>query len=106
MSVLIVLTSKDDPTDEEKVILTLQPRLPVPSSNFAELPAGMLDASGDFAGVASRELQEETGLTISASELVDMTALAYGDAWKGAYPSAGGSGKAHFTKGENKKNEP
>ncbi|ORX58676.1 hypothetical protein DM01DRAFT_1405322 [Hesseltinella vesiculosa] len=91
VSMLIVLVNKDDPADDDKIILTLQPRLAVPSFNFPELPAGMLDASGDFAGAASREIQEETGLTVQASELIDLTAKAYGDQWRGAYPSAGGS---------------
>lgn len=33
-----------------------------------------------------------TGIEIKEDELIDMTQLAYGDKWKGVYPSAGGSG--------------
>lgn len=33
------------------------------------------------------------GIEIKEDELIDMTQLAYGDKWKGVYPSAGGSGK-------------
>lgn len=58
---MMILLQSDDETQEDKIILTLQPRLPVPSYNFPELPAGMLDSSGDFAGAASKEIQEETG---------------------------------------------
>jgi ADP-sugar diphosphatase len=60
----------------------------------------MLDDSGTFAGKAAEEIQEETGLTIPQSELVDMTSLALqsldepedGETLqKAVYPSPGGS---------------
>lgn len=60
----------------------------------------MLDDSGAFAGKAAEEIQEETGLTIPQSELVDMTSLALQSTsepsdgqtlQKAVYPSAGGS---------------
>ncbi|ORZ23424.1 hypothetical protein BCR42DRAFT_458759 [Absidia repens] len=88
---MLILLQSDDPSHDDKIILTLQPRVPVPNYNFPELPAGMLDSSGDFAGTASKEIHEETGLTIHESELIDLTELAYGDQWRGVYPSAGGS---------------
>ncbi|EIE81380.1 hypothetical protein RO3G_06085 [Rhizopus delemar RA 99-880] len=84
----IVFMAKDQP---DKVILTLQPRIPVPHFAFPELPAGMLDGSGNFTGTAAKEIEEETGLVIKEEELVDMTELAYGDQWRGVYTSAGGS---------------
>ncbi|CAK0886736.1 unnamed protein product [Prorocentrum cordatum] len=49
-------------------------RLTVGSSDVPEIPAGMMDASGRFAGVAASELREECGLLISEEELVDLTA--------------------------------
>ncbi|KIW96863.1 uncharacterized protein Z519_02254 [Cladophialophora bantiana CBS 173.52] len=71
-------TSKALPVaeEEEYAILTVQPRIPAGSLNFVELPAGMIDDSGTFAGAAAKEIQEETGLEISSDELVDMTQLA------------------------------
>jgi ADP-sugar diphosphatase len=70
----------------------------------------MLDDSGDFVGVAAKELEEETGIKLSAADLTDMTALTYdsplpqhpddvgakvirdkSSPLKGMYPSAGGS---------------
>lgn len=60
----------------------------------------MLDDSGTFAGGAAKEIQEETGLSVQASELIDMTSLALqsiqdpegGESLqKAVYPSAGGS---------------
>ena len=87
------------PGESDKLILTLQPRIAVPHLTFPELPAGMLDGSGNFAGTAAKEIEEETGLTIQEDELIDMTQLAYGDTWRGIYPSAGGSGKYNSEKG-------
>lgn len=46
---------------KDKILLTLQPRIPVPHLSFPELPAGMLDGSGNFAGTAAKEIEEETG---------------------------------------------
>ena len=87
--------------------LTVQPRIPAGSLSFAEIPAGMLDDSGTFAGAAAKEIEEETGLLVKQDELVDMTALALDLAdeaqeskkephrgqvlQKAVYPSAGGS---------------
>lgn len=60
----------------------------------------MLDESGTFAGAAAKEIQEETGLLIPQSELIDMTSLALqciqeprdGEfLQKAVYPSPGGS---------------
>jgi ADP-sugar diphosphatase len=57
-------------------VLTKQARLPTGKYMFVEVPAGMLDGSGDFAGVAARELEEELGITINARELTDLTKMA------------------------------
>ncbi|KAI8579663.1 hypothetical protein K450DRAFT_240916 [Umbelopsis ramanniana AG] len=90
VSVLIILRSSDNPEKGDRVIFTLQPRVPVPCIKMPELPAGMLDGSGSFSGTAAKEIEEETGLIIEERELTDMTELAYGNAWRGVYPSAGG----------------
>lgn len=80
--------------------MTIQPRIPAGSLAFPEIPAGMLDDSGSFAGGAAKEIQEETGLSVPQNELIDMTSLALqsvkepedGEALqKAVYPSAGGS---------------
>lgn len=83
----------------KQAILTIQPRIPAGSLAFAEIPAGMLDDSGTFAGGAAKEIEEETGLSVQANELIDMTALALqsrpesGEETlkQAVYPSAGGS---------------
>ncbi|KAK3214199.1 hypothetical protein GRF29_28g2361656 [Pseudopithomyces chartarum] len=64
------------PPPELYTLLTLQPRLPTTSLSFPELPAGMLDSSGNLSGKAASELREELGLTVAASSLFDMTAAA------------------------------
>lgn len=46
----------------EYVVLTEQFRTPC-GKKILELPAGMMDASSNFAGVAMKELAEETGLS-------------------------------------------
>ncbi|OQD80186.1 hypothetical protein PENANT_c038G06904 [Penicillium antarcticum] len=103
VGMLLILQPNDLPKDSEKdkkAVLTIQPRIPVGSLSFPEIPAGMLDDSGTFAGAAAKEIQEETGLLVEQNELIDMTALAlqvgqepdYGERLQRAvYPSAGGS---------------
>jgi ADP-sugar diphosphatase len=46
---------------KEYVVLTSQVRVPC-GKRILEIPAGMLDASSNFAGVAMKEITEETGL--------------------------------------------
>lgn len=70
-------------------VLTVQPRVPTGSSAFVEIPAGMLDGSGNFAGVAAKELEEELGIKINAAELTDLSALAGHS--RGCFVSPGGS---------------
>ena len=59
----------------------------------------MLDDAGSFAGGAAKEIEEETGLTVSQDELLDLTALAFEqdpqstngeELNKAVYPSPGG----------------
>jgi ADP-sugar diphosphatase len=48
----------------------------------------MLDESGNFAGVAARELEEELGFIIDPKELVDLGAV-FDRPWPGMFPSPG-----------------
>src|SRR3989339_200819 len=50
---------------EEYTVLTRQPRFAMGDFDFPEIPAGMLDGSGDFIGIAAKELAEETGIKIN-----------------------------------------
>ncbi|KAJ3038917.1 hypothetical protein HDV00_012839 [Rhizophlyctis rosea] len=125
VAILVILTPSEastksegggptPPTDQkhtpedllDRVVLTLQPRIPIGALAFPELPAGMLDGERhQFAGAAARELEEECGIIIKSDELTDLTDLALGPTnpidvshGKGVggkpgcmYPSPGGS---------------
>jgi len=54
------------------VVCVEQPRMPDGRLKL-ELPAGMMDGEGNFAGTAAKEMAEETGLTMHESELQDIT---------------------------------
>ncbi|EAL71818.1 hypothetical protein DDB_G0271376 [Dictyostelium discoideum AX4] len=88
VAILVILKSKE--TGKEYSVLTVQTRVPVASFQYSEIPAGMLDGSGHFVGVAAKELKEETGLEVSEDKLIDLTKLAYGTEVDGVYPSPGG----------------
>lgn len=75
---LILQPENQKSSDEEYVILAVQPRIAAGSLGFIELPAGMIDDSGTFGGAAAKEIKEETGLDIKEDELTDMTKLALG----------------------------
>lgn len=75
--------------DKTYTILTLQPRIATGQFDFAEIPAGMLDGSGNFSGVAAKELKEECELEIGEKELTDLSALANHP--RGFFASPGGS---------------
>ncbi|KAL2181129.1 uncharacterized protein P884DRAFT_274950 [Thermothelomyces heterothallicus CBS 202.75] len=80
-----------DADAERRVLLTVQPRVAAGSLGFAELPAGMVDEGGTFAGQAAREMEEELGLVIGEHELVCLSDLA-GDVG-GAGEGVGGGGE-------------
>ncbi|KAH0423624.1 NUDIX domain-containing protein [Colletotrichum camelliae] len=97
---MLVMLIPDDAPDERYVVLTVQPRVPAGSLSFVELPAGMVDDSGSFAGAAAKEMKEECGIEIHEDELKCLSELAgAGRAAEGEeeeglaeamFPSAGG----------------
>lgn len=72
VSVLLILCAPDG---TEWVVCCRQPRVPIGRSHFLEIPAGMLDDAGHFAGVAAKELHEETGIVLGDGDLTDLTQL-------------------------------
>lgn len=86
VAILVILECEDI----EYTLLTVQPRFPIGCFAFPEIPAGMLDGSGDFAGKAAEELRQETGLEITTRGLTDLTQIFYRGWWPGMYPSPGG----------------
>ena len=75
MAMLVILAPEDDPADRH-VLMTVQPRVAAGSLAFCELPAGMMDGQDEFAGQAAKEIKEELGMTIAASELKNLSELA------------------------------
>jgi ADP-sugar diphosphatase len=86
VAMLIILSASDA---EEYVVLCREKRLAIGRFEDIGLPAGMLDGEGHFVGVAAREIEEELGLSIAESELIDLTHEMYKDRVPGVYPSAG-----------------
>lgn len=78
VAMLVMLIPNDVPvdSDERYVVFTVQPRIPAASLGFVELPAGMVDGSGNFKGVAAQEIQEELGITIAENNLKCLSELA------------------------------
>jgi ADP-sugar diphosphatase len=81
VAVLVVLVNEEK---NEYVVTTTQPRIPGAVASYEEIPAGMLDG-GEFKFVATKELEEELGLTISVDALIPLTTT---------YPSIGGCDEA------------
>ena len=87
-AVALLLEITDEQTGEKYSVLTKQPRLPT-GRILCELPAGMLDGSGNLKGVAVKELEEECGLVAKEDDLIDLTGKAYVDQYPGIYTSPG-----------------
>ncbi|KAI3839086.1 hypothetical protein MKX03_011085 [Papaver bracteatum] len=86
VAVLILL----DSGNETYVVLTEQVRVPV-GRLILELPAGMLDDdNGDVIGTAVREVEEETGIKLKISDMVDLTAFLEPATGGKVFPSPGG----------------
>ena len=100
VGMMVVLQPDDllpESAEEKFVLLTVQPRIAAGGLQFVELPAGMVDR-GSFKGAAAKEIQEELGLEISESELINLTELAIPEKKRegeeglprALFPSAGG----------------
>tara|TARA_B100001175_G_C19472078_1_gene622313 strand:+ start:589 stop:1350 length:762 start_codon:yes stop_codon:yes gene_type:complete len=81
VSVLVVLECEG----VEYAVTCVQPRVPLGTDSFVELPAGLLDDKNDFAGACARELKEEADISIQKDDLIDMTEEIYGSNVKGVY---------------------
>ncbi|KAM0326191.1 hypothetical protein ACHAQA_006788 [Verticillium albo-atrum] len=78
VAMLVTLVPDDAPagSDERYAVLTVQPRVAAGSLAFVELPAGMVDDEGSFAGAAAKEIHEELGMEIRAEDLKCLSELA------------------------------
>ena len=69
------------------LLLVRQPRFAISETDSLEIPAGILDWSGDFRKVALSELEEEAQIKAKDSELIDLMDFWY----KGKYDGFAGS---------------
>lgn len=72
----------------QHAVLAVQPRLPTGRFDFVEIPAGMLDDSGNFYGPAADLLKDELNMTVAIDELINLSELAGHS--RGHFPSPGG----------------
>ncbi|KUJ09276.1 NUDIX domain-containing protein [Mollisia scopiformis] len=75
VGMLCLLSPRDNPA-EKWAIMTIQARPAAGSLAFCELPAGMVDGGGTFAGAAAKEIKEEVGFVIEERDLVNLSELA------------------------------
>lgn len=73
-SVSMVLLIRCGDEDSYQTLLVRQPRLGAGILTY-EFPAGMVDDSEDFRGVALREVEEECGLKLGEDELIDLNPI-------------------------------
>ncbi|RDL34349.1 uncharacterized protein BP5553_07477 [Venustampulla echinocandica] len=94
---MLMILRPSDYKNERWVVMTEQARIPAGSLRFMEIPAGMMDKHGTFAGAAAIEIKEETGIEVKEDDLVNLTELALAEAGvseplqQAMYPSPGGS---------------
>eukprot|EP00301_Raphidiophrys_heterophryoidea_P020987 c5544_g1_i1.p1 GENE.c5544_g1_i1~~c5544_g1_i1.p1 ORF type:complete len:307 (+),score=44.98 c5544_g1_i1:58-978(+) len=85
ISVLIII-----PEDEDYTILAVHPRVAVAELRVPEIPSGHFSPSGEFSGPVAQLIDKTLQFKIDMKNLVDLTQLAFGDSFRGVYPSAGG----------------
>ena len=75
VAILIILKEigKNKNIKNDHVILTCQTRIPAADQNYKEIVAGMVDSNtNNIVGVAAKEVQEETGITINTEDTIDL----------------------------------
>lgn len=85
VGVLVVLRCDGKPY----LLLVRQPRFPISEQASLEIPAGILDWSGDYRKVALSELEEEAQIKAADSELIDLTEFWYQGTSEGFAASCG-----------------
>ena len=83
VGVLVVLRGEG----QKYLLLVRQPRLAISEQASLEIPAGILDWSGDYRKVALSELEEEAQIHADDSELIDLSDFW----WKDSTPGFAGS---------------
>lgn len=71
------------------LLLVRQPRFAITETASLEIPAGILDWSGDYRKVALSELEEEAQIKVDDSELIDLTGFWHEQGVEGFAASCG-----------------
>lgn len=71
------------------LLLVRQPRFAISETASLEIPAGILDWTGDYRKVALSELEEEAQIVAEDSELIDLTKFWWGESVEGFAGSCG-----------------
>jgi len=71
VAVLLEVTIEGEEQDERYIVLKEEVRMAA-CGPVLEVPAGIINAEGTFAGQAAKELKEETGIEIPAGQMVDL----------------------------------
>lgn len=85
VGVLVVLNCEG----KKYLLLVRQPRFAISEQASLEIPAGILDWTGDYRKVALSELEEEAQIVAEDSELIDLTRFWWGDSTDGFAGSCG-----------------
>lgn len=85
VGVLVVLLCEG----KRYLLLVRQPRFAISETESLEIPAGILDWTGDYRKVALSELEEEAQIVAEDSELIDLTQFWWGDGVDGFAGSCG-----------------
>lgn len=85
VGVLVVLKCEG----KRYLLLVRQPRFAITETASLEIPAGILDWTGDYRKVALSELDEEAQIVAEDSELIDLTKFWWGDGVDGFAGSCG-----------------
>lgn len=85
VGVLVVLKCEG----KRYLLLVRQPRFAITEKASLEIPAGILDWTGDYRKVALSELEEEAQIVAEDSELIDLTKFWWGDGIDGFAGSCG-----------------
>lgn len=85
VGVLVVLRCEGKPY----LLLVRQPRFALSEQGSLEIPAGILDWTGDYRKVALSELEEEAQINAKDSELIDLMDFWYHGATEGFAASCG-----------------
>jgi len=85
VAVLVVLRCEG----KRYLLLVRQPRFPISEFGSLEIPAGILDWTGDYRKVALSELKEEAQIDAQESELIDLMDFWYKGASEGFCASCG-----------------